>query len=323
MGEQTLQSPWPVHGSVLVRDGAVFCAAGRIRFLDGGVRFLKLDAQTGELLSKTVLDRTEWGSTMHDMVDYLDMPPAMPDIPSSRGKHVFMRTQPFDLEGNPLSPDTFIGKEEFNHLFTPTGFLDDSWFHRSYWVYGTDYESGWNRWYNAGRRSPAGRIMVHSDEDVFGYGRRQRDFRWARPLDYHLFRTKKTPKKVKREGGTGGYRNPPAKKLVYDWSRELPFMVKAMALAGDELFVAGPPRIVDEKKAWENVYSEDYKKKFRRQQRMLNGSEGSKLWAVSASDGDKLASHQLKALPVFDGMAVAYDGLYIALDDGRVVCLKN
>ncbi|MEF8788084.1 MAG: hypothetical protein V5A84_03340, partial [Planctomycetota bacterium] len=304
--------------------GAVFCAAGRIRFLDGGVHLLKLDAETGELLAETTLDQDEWGKDMHEMVEYLDMPPAMSDILSSRGEHIFMRSQPFTLQGEPVPPEDFIGKDEFRHLFTPTGFLDKSWFHRTYWLYGTDYSSGWNRWYNAGRSVPAGRIMALRGKHIYGFGRRQRDFRWATPLDYHLFRTKKKPETVRREEGpTGGYINPPKQKLVYDWSRELPFLAQAMVLAGDELFVAGPPRILDENEAWKHIMANQYREKFREQQRLLDGSKGSTLWAVGASSGRKLGSRHLQALPVFDGMAAAYGGLYVALQDGRVVCLKD
>ena len=29
-------------------------------------------------------------------------------------------------------------------LFCPTGFLDDTWFHRTYWMYGKTFASGWN-----------------------------------------------------------------------------------------------------------------------------------------------------------------------------------
>jgi outer membrane protein assembly factor BamB len=41
-----LESVWPVHGSVLVNDGIVYCVAGRSTFLDGGLRFYRLDAAT-------------------------------------------------------------------------------------------------------------------------------------------------------------------------------------------------------------------------------------------------------------------------------------
>ncbi|MFH1024065.1 MAG: PQQ-binding-like beta-propeller repeat protein [Planctomycetota bacterium] len=47
-----LESPWPVHGSVLVRDGVVYFAAGRTPILDGGVRVFAVEAATGKILWK-------------------------------------------------------------------------------------------------------------------------------------------------------------------------------------------------------------------------------------------------------------------------------
>jgi outer membrane protein assembly factor BamB len=42
-----IESAWPVHGSVTVADGVVYFAAGRTTYLDGGLRFYGLDAETG------------------------------------------------------------------------------------------------------------------------------------------------------------------------------------------------------------------------------------------------------------------------------------
>ncbi|UCF16454.1 MAG: PQQ-binding-like beta-propeller repeat protein, partial [Phycisphaerales bacterium] len=50
-----LESAWPVHGSVLVRDGIAYFAAGRSSHLDGGVYVFGLDATTGELRHQTRL----------------------------------------------------------------------------------------------------------------------------------------------------------------------------------------------------------------------------------------------------------------------------
>ena len=41
---------------------------------------------------------------------------------------------------------------------------------------------------------------------------------------------------------------------------------------------------------------------------------------VSASDGSIVTQHELKHLPVFDGMAVAGNNLFLALQNGEVVC---
>ncbi|GAG88400.1 unnamed protein product, partial [marine sediment metagenome] len=49
MAFEQLESVWPVHGSVLVQDGTVYCVAGRSMFLDGGMRLLRLDPETGQL----------------------------------------------------------------------------------------------------------------------------------------------------------------------------------------------------------------------------------------------------------------------------------
>ena len=43
------------------------------------------------------------------------------------------------------------------HLFSPTGFLDDTWWHRSYWVYGRSFAEGAGGWPLVGRLMPGGR----------------------------------------------------------------------------------------------------------------------------------------------------------------------
>ena len=45
---EQLESLWPVHGSVLVRDGRAIFAAGRHTYFDGGLTVQALDLQTGE-----------------------------------------------------------------------------------------------------------------------------------------------------------------------------------------------------------------------------------------------------------------------------------
>ena len=50
-----LESPWPVHGSVLVTDKKVYCVAGRSMNLDSGLFLYALDLDTGRLLQQTNL----------------------------------------------------------------------------------------------------------------------------------------------------------------------------------------------------------------------------------------------------------------------------
>ncbi|MEA3224833.1 MAG: PQQ-binding-like beta-propeller repeat protein, partial [Planctomycetota bacterium] len=94
---EQIESVWPVHGSVLVQDGVVHCVAGRSMFVDGGMRLLRLDAKTGRKLSETVLDDRdpESGQNLQARVRGLNMPVALPDILSSDGQNLYMRSQAF------------------------------------------------------------------------------------------------------------------------------------------------------------------------------------------------------------------------------------
>lgn len=56
---------------------------------------------------------------------------------------------------------------------------------------------------------------------------------------------------------------------------------------------------------------------------MLESRQGAVLYAVSASDGEKLAEYKLDSLPVWDGMAAANGRLYLAMKDGKVLCFDK
>jgi len=204
MAYEQLESVWPVNGSVLVQDGVATFVAGRSMFLDAGLRMIRLDAVSGELLSEEILDSRlpDKDGDIQSQVKVLNMPVALPDILSSDGKSLYMRSQQFDLTGKrsqatPLPTDPLSLSQaqqgEDRHLFCPVGYIDDTWFHRSYWMYGRRYSSGCNWWHRAGQFTPAGRIMVYTDTSAYGYGRRQEYFVWSVPLDYHLFGCNRDP----------------------------------------------------------------------------------------------------------------------------------
>jgi outer membrane protein assembly factor BamB len=48
-----LESPWRVHGSILIKDGVAYCTAGRSTYLDGGIWIFGLDPATGKVLHET------------------------------------------------------------------------------------------------------------------------------------------------------------------------------------------------------------------------------------------------------------------------------
>jgi len=199
---EQVESVWPVHGSVLVQAGAVYCVAGRSMFLDGGLRLCRLDPDSGSILSETVMDGKDpaTGKDLHTHVSWLNMPVGLPDILSSDGRLVYMRSQPFQLDGTrlplepfPSGPDADAGappatqRADHAHLFSPTGFLDDNWWHRSYWLYGSRFVSGWCGYFLAGKTAPAGRILVFDDAKVYGFGRKPQYYRWTTPIEHHLF----------------------------------------------------------------------------------------------------------------------------------------
>ncbi|MFO7902395.1 MAG: PQQ-binding-like beta-propeller repeat protein, partial [Pirellulaceae bacterium] len=209
---EQVESRWPVHGSVLVEDGVVYAVAGRSLFLDGGLRLCRLDARSGQLLSEDVLDDTdpESGKDIQTHVQRLTMPVALPDVLSSDGKRLYMRSQVFDMQGKrkriaprgarEVGAHAAVQEGSEAHLFAAAGFLDDTWFHRSYWLYGRGFEGGWNSYYLAGRQAPAGKILVLDDTHVYGFGRKMKYYRWTVPLEFQLFASPRDPNaKVERE----------------------------------------------------------------------------------------------------------------------------
>jgi hypothetical protein len=212
MAYEQLESLWPVHGSVLVRDNTIYCVAGRSNFLDGGLRMLRLDLATGKKLSETIMDEKnpETGNNLQEKLQILQMPVGLPDILSSDGRHVFMKSQKFDFEGNRLEigPNSgdFAGQASKQrgpdaHIFAPMGFLDDTWFHRSYWVLGQSFAGGHGGYYQAGRFAPSGRILVKGNGYVYGYGRKPQYLRWTTVLEHQLFSAEQNPPEIPKDFG--------------------------------------------------------------------------------------------------------------------------
>jgi hypothetical protein len=129
----------------------------------------------------------------------------LPDILSAQGENIFMKSQRLDQDGNryELGPNSadFAGQAavhagEFAHVFAPMGFLDDEWFHRSYWVYGRSFAGGHAGYYQAGKFAPSGRILVFDDTSVYGFGRKPEHLRWTTVLEHQLFSAPKEAPEV-------------------------------------------------------------------------------------------------------------------------------
>ncbi len=311
-----VESVWPVHGSVLVHDDIAWFCAGRSSYLDGGLYVYRLNPRTGEVLTTTRIDslgpKDEQKPITPSMYARLDMEGAKNDILSCDGKNVFMRHWAFDLKGKSI-------ERNLDHLFSPTGFLDTTWFRRTYWIYGQIYVSGAQGWARTGNARPSGRILSIDGDTIYGFGR---DKYPPSPGNAHqmylqgekeyFFATART-----KTAATAGVAEPRGKRQKRKaalqpkqnsiWSVPGDLRVRGMVVAGEgdekRLFVVGA------KGDW--VVSQD----------AYEGKEGSLLRVMSVKDGSTIAEQPLAGLPVFDGLSAAGGRLFISLTDGRVLCL--
>lgn len=210
---EQLESVWPVSGSVLAKDNDIYFVAGRSNFLDGGLRFIRLKIETGEKLAESVIDDKDpvTGENLQERLQTLQMPVGLADILTSDGQNIYLRSQQFDTEGNRIDIGPHSGDAPTHgsvqagstaHLFAPMGFLDDTYFHRAYWVYGRSFAGGHNGYYQAGKFTPAGRLLVTDEENVYGFCRKPEYYRWTTTIEHHLFSaSKKAPPQALSSAG--------------------------------------------------------------------------------------------------------------------------
>jgi len=132
-----------------------------------------------------------------------------------------------------------------------------------------------------------------------------------------------TPARAQAAKQAARRRQLPRVDLGYQWTDDLPLQVRAIALADKTLFIAGPPLVVNEEAVFDDPEAPAIKAKLAQQSAALQGEAGALLWAVSASDGTKLAEYELDSPPAWDGMATANGRLYLAMVDGKVLCFAG
>ncbi len=338
---QQVESVWPLHGSVLVKDNVAYCLAGRNLFLDGGMRLVRLECTTGNLLSVTALDDKDpkTGKNLQTLMAGKAVPVANADLFSYDGRYLYMAAQKFDLDGKRVDLAPARGKEreqmgDGRHLFCPTGFLDDLWFHRSYWIYGRNAGEGHGEYPVPRNHTPTGRLMVFDDSNVYATFAQNVGNNINPRTSYSLYSAKKdvtveeitvkekARKKAKKKAEKA--RKMKVSRIQYLWETKKPgLLANAMTLAGRNLFLAGPPDVADEEKTYGFVFGGDgeINRQMARQEQAWLGKEGALIWAVSADTGEKQAEFQIPAIPIWDGMIAARGRLYLALQDGTVLCL--
>jgi outer membrane protein assembly factor BamB len=302
-----LESPWPVHGSILVTNGIAYFAAGRQSFVDGGIFVYALDPFTGRTLQETHVSspelqgiepkdhQTQSSKWLVPLSKFYDMPPdnlgAVSDIltadegriymrnlrldPSDIGRSVSQERQTIDAKfGSGIRQDPVPGPQ----VVSDAGFLDASRFNQVYWTY---------------RNSSRSKLLVFDDTTTYGvraYERKTRSrhdrYRFRPGKGYTLFaHNHKTDEEL--------------------WAIKVETRIEAMVLAGKELYVAGTRDLTDPEDPWA----------------FIEGRKGGVLCVYSASDGSKQKEIDLESPPVHNGLCVAGERLYMSNIAGSVVCI--
>ena len=225
-----------------------------------------------------------------------------------------MRHWAFDLNGKSV-------KQDIDHLFSPTGFLDTTWFRRTYWIYGRIYVSGAQGWARTGNIRPTGRILSMDNDSIYGFGRdsyppspgnrhqmylmgeKERFFAAKRNDFGRVVPDDATPRKK------GGKKSSQGASTNLRWSTPGNIQTRGMLLAGEgtegRLFVVGA------KGDW--VISKD----------AYDGKLGNVLRVISPNDGNTISEQPIPAPPVFDGLSAARGNLYLSFTDGSISCFSG
>ncbi len=215
-----LESAWPVHGSILVKDDIAYAAAGRSSYLDSGIFLYELDPVTGKVLRKHTLysadPKTDEMIPPDIVVDRKTIQGTKTDILVSAGSGIFMRRERvFGDDTNPMP-----------YLFAGGGFRDENWFNRVSWEIG-----------------PVGKsqFMVFTDKRAYGVraylGKNvANDFQrgngghalWAGECNLATSSDSNSRNKVKAL-----------------WSEKVSVRFNALAVAGEILFAAGAIDTID------------------------------------------------------------------------------
>jgi len=281
-----LESAWPIHGSVLVKNDTAYFCAGRSSYLDGGLFLYGLDPATGKVRHQRRFYGPYGEDGFPSFVEQGNRSETevilgtTADVMCSEGDKLYVRHQAFGLD----LTDAVPGK----HLLASAGMLESKRQHREYKLVKENFNHR-KMWTTLKTAYPTGDIIVSDGRDyysVFGHPV-NRGTSWNPRGGYALMA--KT-----LSAGTWSSK----------WQVQIPITGKAMVMAGDTVFVAGAP-LVFEAGDFGATYA---------------GRRGGVLLAMSAKDGAKRAEYKLDVLPAWDGLASAYGKLFIVNQDGGIEC---
>jgi outer membrane protein assembly factor BamB len=356
-----LESVWRLHGSVVIVGNLAYCLAGRSTYLNGGLFLYAVDIETGQVKHRGRVDtasNTRVDAVDKPFVPAYHIEGGNSDLLVAQGGFIYLHQMKFspDLK---LQPTAYLNKAQLTrrpsinldnkpyvnedifkvswrgktysnydklagllvdektgvgehalgmHLFTTSGFLDSTFFNRTFWM----YSKTWPGFNHANLAPKSGQLVVVGPKNTYAL----KAYTSRYPLSPRLNPQTKgylliaddnnneptlDPRAWAKDKGMGFSRG--AEPLWHQW---LPVRARAMVLAGKTLVVCGPPDVVkdgDPMAAFE-------------------GRMGTELWTISADDGKTIAKLKLSESPIFDGMIVADDRLYLCTENGEIICMS-
>ena len=310
VNDNRVESVWPVHGSVTYHNGLIYAIAGRNMFVDEGMYLCALDPKTGALKhsARHAVSKTNG----------MNATPSKSDILSASGQHLFMRSLAFDNQCKMVGTN-------IRHIYSVNGYLNDSWFHRLFWTYSTAYQGGCGGFGKTGNANHSGRLMASDDSALYSYGRSK--YGWGSAFTYQLYKAplgkgkagsppataKKKGKKGKRPKGGGG-------KAGRTWSVDIPILARSIIRPGDKLLVVGPEKLYDENEIIQQLPVPAASKKIVDQAKKWETE--AEVLVIDPTNGKVLKRATLGFAPVWDGVAVAKESLFVSGADGTLYRLK-
>ncbi len=347
-----VESAWPVNGSLLLKDGVVYCNAGRSTFLDSGIHLYGLDPVSGKVLYQA-REEGPYADHTKGFGHAYWQEGSRNDVLVSDGADIYIMQLKFNckLERQILPTITLLGDRKFgSHVFSTAGFLDDEWYNRTFWM-NTDR---WPGYYLANQAPKSGQLLVVDEELTYGvkvFWTRNRHSPMFFPAtkgyilvaddndnepglisgkenwkpvewlpDYHMARNKSNRKHdaPTEDRITGAPHLDTLDAITKNKDKGVGFLRVKPAKWMTWL----PVRIRAMVKANKTLFVAGPKDVLDDEDPLasFDGSKGAVLWSVSARDGKKLAELELDSAPVFDGLIAAEKRLFASITDGTVRC---
>ncbi len=313
-----VESVWPVFGAVLVENDVAYFAAGRHGDADGGIFLYAVEPASGRVL---------WRENIRGFPPYRTDPtirliesrkiiPAefseeamkavsakmqqgmghatLNDVLMSDGRTIFLGALGIDIRSRKVGVPSGVSIYTAGQTMLTDNTMPKSTA-RNLWAF--EGKADAPAWRTGKSRLLLGNLLAADDRLVYGIRHRYAgDKRTCVPRLFAF------PNPAAADKGAGPEPGKPPSKVWNKSFREGNYRLKAMVVAGGKVFVGCQPGGA------------------------VLGSEDRNVGEItvhSAKTGRQLASCEVGAAPLFDGMAAARGRLYVSTQDGHLICLER